>query len=53
MFFSKNNAQNDVEKLIPDPFLQRQNSAYLGIDNLKSHTVCFYCMSKLRTSKIY
>ena len=49
-FFSKNNSQNVVEKLLPDPFLNNQNWTYLWINNLKFHTVCFCFMQSGRLS---
>ena len=33
-----------VEKPLPDPFLENQNSAYLWINSLKLYTTCFYYM---------
>ena len=44
--------KNGIEKLVPDPFIKTQNSAYLWINSLKYYTVCFYCMSKWRYTKI-
>ena len=41
--FLENYIQNVVEKLVPDPFLKNENWAYLCINSLKFHTVCFYC----------
>ena len=43
-FFLKNNSQNMVEKLFAELFLKNQNGAYLWINSLKFHTVCFYSM---------
>ena len=34
-----------VKKLVPDPFLKSENGAYLWINSLKFHTVCFSCMA--------
>ena len=42
-FFLKNNTQNVVDKLVPDPFLKNLNWAYLWINSLKFYTVCFDC----------
>ena len=50
-FFLKNHAQNVVEKLIPDTFLEMQNWVYLWISCVKFNTACFYCMSRWRLSK--
>ena len=36
---------------VPHLFLRNQNWAYLWINSLKFHTLCFYCMSKSRTTK--
>ena len=30
----------------PTPFSKNQNREYLGINSLKSKTVCFYCMPR-------
>ena len=43
--------KNRMEILVPNPFLKHQNWAYLWINSLKFCTICFYCMSKLRTTK--
>ena len=51
--FLKNHAQNVFKKLVPDSFLKIQNCAYHWINNTKFYTVSFYCMFKLRTTKIY
>ena len=51
--FLKNNTHNMMEKLVLDPFMKNQNRAYLRISSLKCYEVCFYCMSKSRTIKIY
>ena len=39
--FSKNHAQNVVQKLLPGPFLKNKNWVFLWIS---SFIVCFYCM---------
>ena len=31
----KNNTQNVLQKLLPDPYLKKQNLAYLWIDRVK------------------
>ena len=43
--FLKNNSQDVVKKLFPDPFLKNQNWAYLLIKSLKFDVVCFYCVT--------
>ena len=42
-----------LKKLFANPFLKKQNRAYLWTRSRKYHTVCFYGMSKLRTVKIF
>ena len=37
----------------PDLFIKYQDCAYLWIDNLKCYKVCFFCISKSRSTKIY
>ena len=59
----KNDTQNGVEKLLPDPFLKNWNWTYLWINSLKIYRVCFYCMpswgllkyikTKLQTTCLY
>ena len=49
--FSKNHTQKVVEKLVPDPFLENKNSAYLRINSLDIYTVCFYCIPSSVLSK--
>ena len=39
--FLKNQSQNVVEKLFPDPFLKNQNWAYLWINSLKLYSFVF------------
>ena len=39
--FLGNHTQNVVQKPVPDPFIKRQKSAYLLINNLKYYKVCF------------
>ena len=51
LFFSKIHAKNMVEKPVPGPFLKNQNWVYLRINSLKFSTVCFYCLSKSRTTR--
>ena len=51
--FLKNHLQNVVENLVPETFRKNQNSVYLWINSLKYYNVCFYCLSKLRSTKIY
>ena len=53
MFSLKNRTQNVVEKLVPESFIKNQNWAYIWINSLKCYKVCFYCMSKSRSPKIY
>ena len=53
IFFSKKHTQHLVEKLVLDSFLKNQNWAYLWINSLNFYTVCFYCRSKSRTTKIF
>ena len=45
-FFLENHAQNVLEKLVQDTFIQNENWAYLWISSLKCYTICFSCMSK-------
>ena len=40
-FLLKNQTQNVVEKLFPDPFLKNQNWDYLWINSLKFYAICF------------
>ena len=40
-------------ELVPDPFPKNQKWAYFWINSLKFYTVCFYFISKSRTTKIY
>ena len=47
----KNDTQNVVEKLVPDPFLENWNWAYIWINSLKFYTVCFYCIANSGLSK--
>ena len=49
--FLKNHAQNVVEKLVPDPFLDNENWEYLWMNSLKFYTVCFYCIPSWGLSK--
>ena len=42
ILFLKNDTQNVVGKLVPDPFVLNQNWAYLWINSLKCYTVCFF-----------
>ena len=49
--FSKNHTQKVVEKLVPDPFLENKNSAYLCINSIDVYTVCFYCIPSWVLSK--
>ena len=44
-FFLKNNTQNAVEILLPDPFLRSQNWPYLWINSVRFYKACFYCMT--------
>ena len=47
IFFLENHTKNVVEKLVPDPFTNSQNWAYLSINSLKYYNVCFYlCPSR-------
>ena len=48
--FFKNHTQNMVEKLLPDTFLEIQNSAFLWINGQKFYTV-FLLHGKLKLSK--
>ena len=48
----RNNAQNVVQKLIPDPFLKNQDRAYHCINCLRLYRV-FYCMPKSSAIEIY
>ena len=41
------------EKLDINPFKKNKKGAYLSINSLKFHTICFYCMSELKTTKRY
>ena len=50
-FFLKNNTQNVLENLFPDPILKDQNGVYLWINNLKIYAVCFDCMLSWGLSK--
>ena len=47
----ENHTQNVVEKLVPDPFLENLNWAYLWINSLKFYIVWFYCMPSWVLSK--
>ena len=50
----KKRTQNVLQKLVQDSFLkEKQNWAYLWINNLNIYTVCFYCMSELSTTKLF
>ena len=49
----ENHTQNVAEKLVPESFIKNQNLGYLWINGLKCFEVCFYCMSKPRSTKIY
>ena len=40
-------------ELVPEPFPKNQKWAYFWINSLKFYTVCFYFISKSRTTKIY
>ena len=42
--FLEKSYTNVVEKLVPDIFLENENSAYLWINGLNFYTVYFYCM---------
>ena len=53
IFFLKNRIEGVVQKLVPGPFIKNQNLAYLLINRLKWYKVCFCCMSKSRSTKIY
>ena len=53
IFLEKSCTKCGGYKLVPDPFLKNQIWAYLWINSLKLYTVWFYCMSKLRTNRIY
>ena len=53
IFFLKNNIQKVMEKLVPDPSMKGQVWTNLWITSLKCYKVCFYCMSKSRSIKIY
>ena len=44
----KNHTQNVMEKLVPDTFLKNLDWAYLWVNSLKFHAVCFYCVSMSR-----
>ena len=48
---SKNHAQNVVEKLVPDPFLNNKIEHISESIVLKFYTVCSYCMTSLELSK--
>ena len=52
ILFLKNHTQNVVEKLVSDPSIKNQNWAYLYVNSLKCYKVCFYYMSKSRSTKI-
>ena len=46
-FFEKRiHTQNEVEKVVPDPFIKIQKQTDLWIYNLKCYKVYFNCMSK-------
>ena len=49
--FLEKYTQNVLEKLVPDPFLEKWNWAYLWINGLKFYTVCFYCIPRWGLSK--
>ena len=50
-FFLKNQTQNVLENLFPDPFQKIQNWACLTSNSLTFYTVCFYCMPSWWLSK--
>ena len=50
--FQDNHTQNALGQQVPDPLIKNKNFPYLWINCLKSYTLCFCCMFKLRTSKI-
>ena len=52
ILFLKNHTQNVVEKLVSDPSIKNQNWAYLYVNSLKCYKVCFFYMSKSRSTKI-
>ena len=39
-----------VEKIVPAPFLENENCAYLWINSLEFYTISFYCMFNRRLS---
>ena len=47
----KNHTQNVMEKLVPEPFLENHNWAYLWINRSKFYTPCFYCIASWELSK--
>ena len=52
----KNHAQNEVEKLVPDPFLKITSDYICGslvIISLKFPTACIYCMLSRGLSKYF
>ena len=51
--FPKKSCAKCDEETSPRPFLKNQNWTHLWINSLEVHPVCFYWMSKLRTTKIY
>ena len=53
--FLNNHAQTVVEKLVTDPFIKKLKLC-ISLDqhsNKKHCNVCFYCMSKWRSTKNY
>ena len=42
-----------AEKVVSDPFLKIKIKEYLWINRLKFYSVCFYCITKSRITKIY
>ena len=47
----KKDTKSVVEKLVPNLLIKNQNLAYLWINSLRCYKFCFYCMSKLRSTK--
>ena len=43
--FLEKSYRNVVKKLVPDPFLENANWAYLWINSLKFYTIYFCCMA--------
>ena len=53
IFLEKSSAKCDVEASCRPLYLTNQTCSYLWINSLKSYKVCFYCIFKSKSTKIY